>query len=81
MSAEASRKVLLLGATGTIGRAVRAEGIQDFRKLLAGWRPGAGPTLVHLRIRPGSPEDLARPGEAPAFYARRFRAFLRGENR
>ncbi|MCZ6763720.1 MAG: phosphonopyruvate decarboxylase [Alphaproteobacteria bacterium] len=35
-----------------------------------------GPHLVHVRIAPGSPENLGRPTVKPADVARRFKAFL-----
>ena len=35
-----------------------------------------GPTLLHLRIAPGSMKELGRPTVKPADVARRFRAFL-----
>jgi phosphonopyruvate decarboxylase len=36
----------------------------------------AGPTLIHIRIRPGSLEKLGRPTVPPYDVARRFKAFL-----
>lgn len=39
---------------------------------------GAGPVLIHARIRPGSLERLGRPTVAPHDVARRFRSFLVG---
>jgi phosphonopyruvate decarboxylase len=38
----------------------------------------AGPTLIHVRIAPGSMSDLGRPTVAPREVARRFRRFLAG---
>jgi phosphonopyruvate decarboxylase len=35
-----------------------------------------GPTLIHVRIRPGSMEKLGRPTIAPHEVAQRFRAYL-----
>ena len=37
----------------------------------------AGPSLLHVRIRPGSLKVLGRPTIAPHEVAQRFRAFLR----
>jgi phosphonopyruvate decarboxylase len=37
-----------------------------------------GPSLIHLRIRPGSLEKLGRPTVTPPEVARRFRAFVTG---
>jgi phosphonopyruvate decarboxylase len=39
-----------------------------------------GPHLIHLRIAPGSHQPLGRPTVAPPEVARRFKAFLAGEN-
>ena len=43
-----------------------------FREALA----TSGPSLIHVRIRPGSLEKLGRPTVAPHEVAQRFRAFL-----
>jgi phosphonopyruvate decarboxylase len=43
--------------------------------LAAAWR-GHGPHFIHMRIAPGSMENLGRPTLAPATIARRFRDFL-----
>ncbi len=43
--------------------------------LAAAWR-GHGPHFIHMRIAPGSMENLGRPTLAPAAIARRFRDFL-----
>jgi phosphonopyruvate decarboxylase len=37
---------------------------------------GAGPTMIHVRIRPGSLDKLGRPTVPPYEVARRFKAFL-----
>jgi phosphonopyruvate decarboxylase len=37
---------------------------------------GAGPALIHIRIRPGSLEKLGRPTVSPYDVARRFKTFL-----
>jgi phosphonopyruvate decarboxylase len=39
---------------------------------------GRGPSLIHVRIRPGSLAKLGRPTVTPPEVARRFRAFLAG---
>lgn len=41
---------------------------------------GAGPVLVHARIRPGSMASLGRPTVAPHEVAQRFRAFLASQS-
>jgi len=42
------------------------------------WREasGGGPSLIHLRIAPGSMAKLGRPTVTPAEVARRFKTFL-----
>jgi len=60
--------------------AFAAEREQDVREALklASSRPG--PTLVHVRIRPGSPKNLGRPTVKPHEVKERFMAFLRSQN-
>jgi phosphonopyruvate decarboxylase len=50
--------------------------LTDFAAALAGALRASGPSLVHLRIQPGSPPGLGRPDVGPAEVARRFRAFV-----
>jgi phosphonopyruvate decarboxylase len=50
--------------------------LDGFELALAAARGGPGPTMVHLRISPGSLERLGRPSIAPHEVARRFRDFL-----
>jgi phosphonopyruvate decarboxylase len=47
---------------------------QAYRRAAA----GAGPSLLHVRIRPGSLAKLGRPTIAPPEVARRFRDFVVG---
>ena len=53
--------------------------LEDFAGAVAAAQEASGPSLVHLRIRPGSPPQLGRPGIGPEEVARRFRAFVTGE--
>lgn len=53
-----------------------ADSCEGFRKAFQRAASLPGPTLLHLRIRPGSLAGLGRPTETPANIARRFRAFL-----
>lgn len=57
--------------------AERAEDIREAVKL-AQFRPG--PTLLHIRIRAGSPRNLGRPTVKPHEVKERFMAFLRSNN-
>jgi phosphonopyruvate decarboxylase len=52
--------------------------LTGFDKAIAAAFAGDGPTLVHLRIAPGSIADLGRPTVTPAAVAQRFKAFLAG---
>jgi phosphonopyruvate decarboxylase len=49
--------------------------------LSAAIRKDRGPSLIHIRIAPGSIEKLGRPTVAPYDVARRFKAFLGGSSR
>ena len=52
-----------------------AEGFEAAYRLAAA---GPGPSLIHVRIAPGSMENLGRPTVPPPEVARRFKAFLTG---
>jgi len=57
-------------------RAATADDIGGFGTALDRAFSESGPTLIHLRIRPGSISPLGRPTIAPRDVARRFRDFL-----
>jgi phosphonopyruvate decarboxylase len=48
----------------------------DFEDAYRKAEAGEGPSLIHLRIAPGSMERLGRPTVQPHEVARRFKAFL-----
>ncbi len=50
--------------------------LQGFGRALRTSFAGPGPSLVHLRIAPGSMANLGRPTVSPAEVAARFKAFL-----
>jgi phosphonopyruvate decarboxylase len=56
----------------------QAASCDDLAGFEAAWRAtaGGGPSLIHLRIAPGSMEKLGRPTISPAEVARRFKSFL-----
>jgi phosphonopyruvate decarboxylase len=56
--------------------AASADSLDGFRRALAAAGAAGGPTLVHLRIAPGSMATLGRPTIAPADVARRLKAFV-----
>jgi phosphonopyruvate decarboxylase len=60
--------------------AFTAERAADVREALRLAQQRAGPTLVHIRIRPGSPANLGRPTVAPHEVKERFMAFLRSNS-
>ena len=55
---------------------VSADDLGGLGRALAGAFGAAGPHMIHLRIRPGSLDDLGRPTVPPDQIARRFKAFL-----
>jgi phosphonopyruvate decarboxylase len=65
-------------AAGTNYRnAFAAERPEDMREALKLARSRPGPTLLHVRIRPGSPKNLGRPTVKPHEVKERFMEFLR----
>ncbi len=59
-------------------RAASCDSIAGLARALLEALTEPGPSLVHLRIAPGSLEKLGRPAISPPEVARRFRAFLTG---
>jgi phosphonopyruvate decarboxylase len=57
-------------------QAVRADSLGGFATALATALAAPGPSLIHLRIAPGTRKPLARPTVSPVEVARRFRRFL-----
>ena len=57
--------------------AVEADGREDIRDAVRDLRHRKGPSLLHVKIRPGSPEKLGRPTVKPHEVKERFSAFLR----
>ena len=56
--------------------AFRTDSLSGFETSLSAAFRTAGPTLIHLKIRPGSLDPLARPSIGPREVARRFQEFL-----
>ena len=50
---------------------------EDVREAVRELRQGRGPSLLHVKIRPGSPEKLGRPTVKPHEVKERFSSFLR----
>ena len=59
-------------------RAASCDSIEGLDQALSEALAVPGPALIHLRIAPGSMENLGRPTIPPKEVARRFRAFLTG---
>lgn len=59
--------------------AFSAERAGDIREALTLARSRPGPTLLHVRIRPGSPKNLGRPSVKPHEVKERFMTFLRAQ--
>lgn len=57
-------------------RAVRCDDLSGFEVALSDALSNDGPTLVHMKIAPGSLGKLGRPTVTPPEVARRFKAFL-----
>lgn len=57
-------------------RAFRANTPTGLTKALEDALASIGPTLIHMKIQPGSIKDLGRPTITPADVATRFRAFM-----
>ena len=54
-----------------------AEKAVDIREAMKLARSRPGPTLLHIRIRPGSPKNLGRPTVKPHEVKERFMQFLK----
>ena len=57
--------------------AIAADGCEEIRAAVRKLRHCAGPSLLHVKIRPGSPEKLGRPTVKPHEVKERFAAFLK----
>lgn len=62
-------------ASGYVG-ACRCDSVDGFRSAIAAAHSIDGPYLIHMKIKPGSIDNLGRPTTSPADVARRFKAFL-----
>jgi phosphonopyruvate decarboxylase len=57
-------------------RAISCDSILGFDRAFAQALEAGGPTLVHVRIQPGSMDKLGRPTVSPQQVAKRFQSFL-----
>jgi phosphonopyruvate decarboxylase len=58
-----------------------ADSLTGLEQALRDASAAQGPHMIHLRIQPGSMDKLGRPTVKPADVARRFRAFLKANQR
>ena len=58
--------------------AISCDAVAEFDRALTEALKAGGPTLVHVRIQPGSMDKLGRPTVTPEQVARRFQSFLAG---
>jgi phosphonopyruvate decarboxylase len=65
-----------LAAAANYRRAASADDPSDVRDLLKELQRQPGPSLLHVRIRPGSPQKLGRPTVKPHEVKERFMGFL-----
>jgi phosphonopyruvate decarboxylase len=70
-----------VAAAANYRRAVAADDPADVRKWIRQLRRESGPSLLHIKIRPGSPEKLGRPTVKPHEVKERFMNFLAAANR
>lgn len=66
-----------VAAAANYRSAFAADSRDEIRAALRELRHRAGPSLLHVKIRPGSPEKLGRPTVKPHEVKDRFSAFLR----
>ena len=57
-------------------RGVRCDSLEGFSSALKAVKGAGGPSLIHMRVLPGSMKDLGRPTVSPADVALRFKEFL-----
>jgi phosphonopyruvate decarboxylase len=65
-----------LATTANYKRAAAADAPDDVRALIKEFRSEQGPSLLHVKIRPGSPKNLGRPTVKPHEVKERFMNFL-----
>ena len=66
-----------VAAAANYRSAFAVDRVEDVREAVRELRQRGGPSLLHVKIRPGSPEKLGRPTVKPHEVKERFAAFLR----
>jgi phosphonopyruvate decarboxylase len=70
-----------IAAAANYRHAVSADDPAEIRNLIKELRTQPGPSLLHIKIRPGSPKTLGRPTVKPHEVKERFMKFLADANR
>lgn len=66
-----------IAAATNYQNAFSADRVEDIRTCLKTLRGGHGPSLLHIKIQPGSPKEIGRPTVKPHEVKERFMDFLR----
>jgi phosphonopyruvate decarboxylase len=69
-----------IAAATNYRRAMTADRPDDIRQAVRELRAAAGPSLLHVKIQPGSPKEIGRPTVKPYEVKDRFMDFLRQNN-
>jgi phosphonopyruvate decarboxylase len=69
-----------IAAATNYRRAMTADRPDDLRQAVRELRQAAGPSLLHIKIQPGSPKEIGRPTVKPHEVKERFMDFLRTAN-
>ncbi|MGA2245952.1 MAG: phosphonopyruvate decarboxylase [Verrucomicrobiota bacterium] len=69
-----------IAAAANYQRAFTADRPEDVRQCVQYLRTAAGPSLLHVKIQPGSPKEIGRPSVKPHQVKERFMDFLRTAN-
>jgi phosphonopyruvate decarboxylase len=69
-----------IAAASNFRRAIAAERPDDIRQAVRELRAASGPSLLHVKIQPGSSKEIGRPTVKPHEVKERFMEFLRRNN-
>jgi phosphonopyruvate decarboxylase len=69
-----------IAAAANYRQAVAADDPAEVSAAVRQLRHAAGPSLLHIKLRPGSPKNLGRPTVKPHEVKERFMQFLHGSN-
>jgi phosphonopyruvate decarboxylase len=69
-----------IAAAANYRRAFTADRPEDLRQSVQYLRTANGPSLLHVKIQPGSPKEIGRPSVTPREVKERFMEFLRAAN-